>query len=343
MNTVLILGANGRFGQAATRAFAAAGWRVLAQMRRAPVASLPSSSRACTAPLADSAALAAQAAGASVVVHAVNPIYTRWDQEALPALQQGLDVAQRLGALFMLPGNVYNFGTQMPALLREDTPERPDTRKAELRVAMEQAMRGRAGQGLRSVVIRAGDFYGCGSGSWFDQAIVKDIAKGKLVYPGPLDVPHAWAYLPDLARAFVAVAATSAAPAAAESTAGAQAPAFQTLHFAGHTLTGRELLEGLDAAAGSLGLRPARGFTRGGMPWGLIGAVGLVHPPWRELARMSYLWRRQHALDGSALQRAVALPPPTPLQQALTQTLLDLGLGRRPADPDANASARPAT
>ena len=33
-STVLVLGANGRFGLAATRAFAAAGWRVLAQVRR---------------------------------------------------------------------------------------------------------------------------------------------------------------------------------------------------------------------------------------------------------------------------------------------------------------------
>jgi nucleoside-diphosphate-sugar epimerase len=335
MNTVLVLGANGRFGQAATQAFAAAGWRVLAQMRRAPVAALPAQAQACTAALTDTTALAAQAAGASVVVHAVNPIYTRWDEEALPALQQGLDVAQRLGALFMLPGNVYNYGTQLPPLLLETTPEQPDTRKGELRVAMEQAMRRRAAQGLRSVVIRAGDFYGCGSGSWIDQAIVKDLAKGKLVYPGPLDLAHAWAYLPDLARAFVAVAeASSAAPAL---------PAFQTLHFAGHTLTGRELLAGLDTAAAALGLRPAGGFATGGMPWGLIRAVGLVNPLWRELARMSYLWHRPHALDGSALQGAVHLPPATPLQQALIQTLLDLGLGQQPARPDPTPLAHRAT
>jgi len=34
--TALVLGANGRFGQAAVAAFAEAGWRVLAQVRRAP-------------------------------------------------------------------------------------------------------------------------------------------------------------------------------------------------------------------------------------------------------------------------------------------------------------------
>ena len=207
MNTVLILGANGRFGQAATQAFAAAGWRVLAQMRRAPVQPLPQGAVALALPLVDTAGLLAQATGASAVLHAINPIYTRWDQEALPALHQGLAVAQGLNALLMLPGNVYNFGSAMPALLREDTPQVAEHAKGRLRRQMEDTMGDRANQGVRSVVIRAGDFFGGGTGSWLDKVIVKSIASGKLVYSGPLDRVHAWAYLPDLARAFVAVAA----------------------------------------------------------------------------------------------------------------------------------------
>ena len=83
--------------------------------------------------LADMAALVREAAGASVVLHAVNPAYDRWEAEALPALRNGLAVAEQLDAHFMLPGNVYNFGAQMPPLLRADTPQRPTTRKAEIR------------------------------------------------------------------------------------------------------------------------------------------------------------------------------------------------------------------
>lgn len=322
MKTVLILGANGRFGQAATHAFAQAGWRVLAQVRRAPGSPLPAGATALSVALSDTTTLCAQAAGARaacVVVHAVNPVYTRWDAEAMPALHQGLAVARQLGALFMLPGNVYNFGADMPALLHEGTPQRPSTAKGRLRVVMEDTLQARSAQGLRSVVIRAGDFYGCGSGSWLDQAIVKSITQGKLVYPGPLDRQHAWAYLPDLAKAFMAVAARP------------PAQAFQTLHFSGHTLTGQELLAELQNVADELGLRPARGWRVGGMPWGLIRAVGFVHPLWRELARMSYLWRVPHALSGDGLQRAVGALPSTPLQQALRASLLDLGLSTSPA------------
>jgi nucleoside-diphosphate-sugar epimerase len=315
--TVLVLGANGRFGAAAVRAFAAAGWQVHAQVRRAPAAALPSGAVALQTPLHDTATLVARAADASVVVYGVNPLYTRWDEEALPLARLGMDVAERLAALFMLPGNVYNFGEHMPALLRPDTPQAPATTKGRQRCELEAEIQLRSAQGrLRGAVVRAGDFFGAGSGNWFDQAIVKDIARGRLVYPGPLDVAHAWAYLPDLARAFVAVAAR------------AEKPVFETLHFAGHTCTGAELLAGLEATANDIGLRPAAGFSHRGMPWSVIRAVGIVHPLWRELARMSFLWRVPHALDGSALLAASGPLATTPLPAALRQSLLDLGLGR---------------
>jgi nucleoside-diphosphate-sugar epimerase len=318
--TVLVLGAAGRFGAAAVQAFAAAGWRVLAQQRRTPALPAVPGVEWIDTPLGDTAALAARAAGSNVVVHAVNPIYTRWDAELLPLFRQGLAVAEALGARFMLPGNVYNYGTGMPALLNEDTVARPDTRKAELRVAMEDELQRRAATGLDSVVIRAGDFFGGGSGTWIDQAMVKDIGKGRLVYPGPLDRVHAWAYLPDLARAFVAVAGD-----------GGHRGCLR-LHFAGHAVTGHDFMAALDEAAGSLGLRPDRGFTVGGMPWGVIRVIGLVHPLMRELARMSYLWRVPHALDGRALQQRLGPLLTTPLVPALRQTLLGLGLGRAAAD-----------
>jgi nucleoside-diphosphate-sugar epimerase len=313
MNTVLILGANGRFGAAAVQAFAAAGWRVLAQVRRAPATPLPAFAEAIELPLGEPAAVAERARGASVVVYAVNPVYTRWDAELMPLFRQGLDVARRLGARFMLPGNVYNYGEGMPALLAESTPEQPTTAKGRQRVEMEAAL---DASGLDGAVIRAGDFFGGGSGSWFDRAIVKDIGQGKLVYPGPLDRAHAWAYLPDLAQAFVAVAARD------------PVRGVERLNFEGHTLTGREFMAALEQEATALGLLPPAGFRLGGMPWGLIRAIGLVHPMMRELARMSYLWRVPHGLDGRALRRRAGALKSTPLGAALRQSLLDLGLGR---------------
>jgi nucleoside-diphosphate-sugar epimerase len=310
-STVLVLGAAGRLGAAAVQAFSHAGWRVLAQQRRAPAQFLPRGCEHFDTPLADTAELVRRAAGAAAVVYAVNPPYDRWDSELLPLARQGMDAAEALGARFMLPGNVYNFGPGMPALLRTDTPQPGGTAKGRQRCALEAEMRKRAARGpMQATVIRAGDFFGGGSGNWFDQAIVKDIRRGRLVYPGPLDRAHAWAYLPDLARAFVAAAA-----------ARVTAPAFETLHFGGHTFTGAELLAGIEAAAGELGLQPARGWRHGGLPWGVIRTIGLVRPVWRELARMRYLWQVPHALDGSSLAQAVGPLPQTPPALALRLAL----------------------
>ena len=61
--------------------------------------------------------------------------------------------------------------------------------------------------GVRSIVIRAGDFFGGQRPeSWLDLMILKDLKKNTFTWPGPWDMPHAFAYLPDLAQAFVALA-----------------------------------------------------------------------------------------------------------------------------------------
>ena len=318
--TVLVLGANGRFGLAAAQAFAAAGWRVLAQVRRDAAAGMPVGAELVRAPLAGVAAMLSGRPAPDVVVHAINPVYTRWDEEALPAARAAMDLAERFGARFMLPGNVYNHGESMPERLDETTPQRPSTAKGRIRVAMETELERRAAAGrLRSTVITAGDFFGAGSGSWFDAVVAKSIAKGAIGYPGDPESSHAWAYLPDLARAFVAVASLDdLAP-------------FERFAFAGHSLSGSEFLAAVERAAASLGLAPARGWRRTSMPWPLLRVAGAVVPLWRELARMSYLWRVPHVLDGTRLAKRCPGLTPTPLTTALADSLVALGLAAAPA------------
>ena len=306
-DTVLILGARGRLGAAVVAAFAAAGWQVLAQARRAPTTQPHPRVRWIDAPLHDAEALSRQAGGASLVVHAVNPPYTQWQAQALPLLCQGLDVAERLGARFMLPGNVYNYGAGMPPRLLPQTPEHPTTRKGRIRFDMEAEMAARGRRGLRSLVLRAGDFFGGeGRGVWFDLVVARDVAKGKVCYPGPLDQAHAWAYLPDLAQAFVAVAARD------------WPLGLTRLNFAGHTLTGADLHAALERVAG-------RSLQHKGLPWGLMRLGGLLIPSWREIVEMEYLWRVPHHLDGADLQAFAGPVPATPLDTALRHSLAALG------------------
>lgn len=310
---VLVLGANGRFGKVAVAAFAGAGWRVLAQARQKPSATLPSGVVYLSTPLEATDDLVLASAGVGTVVFAVSPPYAKWSEQALPLARLGMDLAQRLDAAFMVPGNVYNFGADMPPLLDESAPERPTSVKGRIRCALEGELAARARKGLRSAVIRAGDFFGSGRGSWFDLVVTKTFAKGKLVYPGKLDVAHAWAYLPDLARVFVDIAE-------------GDIRGFERFHFPGHTLTGAQLLTAIDAAAQALGVRPSAGFKRGTMPWGILRLGGMVVPMWKEIAEMSYLWQVPHALDGTRLTRRLGELQLTPIHFAICQTLLDLGL-----------------
>lgn len=306
-SSILILGANGRLGQAAVAAFAAAGWRVIAQSRRPLGYPLPSSASHTAVALEATDALAAVATGARSVLYAINPPYPLWASRALPLARLGMDVAARLQSRFLLPGNIYNFGAGMPAQLREDTPQQPSNSFGRIRCQLEDELRARAG--LRSAVIRAGDFFGVGTGSWFDLVIAKSLRKGKLVYPGPLDRRHAWAYLPDLARAFVAVAGRD------------DLPAQTNVHFPGYALTGAELLDAIEAAAVELKLWPAGRYTRRGIPWPLLRVLGLFGPMWRGIVEMSYLWRVPHELESESLDALIGTDHRTALATALRQAL----------------------
>jgi nucleoside-diphosphate-sugar epimerase len=314
-NSVLILGANGRLGRVLVEAFSDAGWQVQAQVRRDPAAASAGPVKWLSMSLEDPAALAHGAGRADVVVHAVNPPYPAWHAQAVPLLTAAIATTRALGAVLMFPGNVYNFGAGMPELLAEDTPQHPTSRKGRIRVRMEEALREAARAGLRTAIIRAGDFFGGpGRGSWFDLVIAKSLARGKAVYPGRTDVTHAWAYLPDLARAFALVAAQRSM----------LAP-YEVLHFPGHAVDGDTFLGALQRAARRTGVLAAGvPLERGSLPWGLLRVGGLLVPMWRELAEMRYLWDVPHRLSAQRLAKLIGTVPSTPLEQALEATLVEL-------------------
>ena len=310
-STVLILGAAGRVGQVLANAFADAGWNVRAQARKPLPAALAAHPcvRAVRCDATDVAALTTAAQGASTIVNALNPLYTEWERLALPLADTALAVAKASGALLMLPGNVYNFGRELPPLLTPTTPERGDVPKARIRIELEARMAAAAGAGVDSVVIRAGDFFGGpGTGTWFDMGLAPKLAKGKITYPGNPRIAHAWAYLPDLAQTFVRVAGKRV-----------QLSGHHRLHFAGHTLTGEDLKWALEA-------HTARALRMSNLPWPIIRLASPFVPMWRELLVMRYLWERPHALDDSALRALIGSVPHTPLPQALRAALADLNL-----------------
>lgn len=317
--TVLILGARGRFGLAATRAFAQAGWRVLAQLR--PGASGPAIPGVVwlNAQPGDTAWLAAAAHGAAVVVQGLSPVYTHaaWRRDLPGLTQAAIDVARELGALLMLPASVYNFSATMPPLLREDTAQAASTFKGRMRMTSEAQVRAATQDGrMQAVVIRGGDFFGSGTGAWLDEVMVKDIQRGRFTHPGPLNVPTAWAWLPDMARSFVAVAGQRH-----------RLPAFETLHFAGYSLTGQDWADALADIAWECGWLPPGGqLHTGSLSWPMMRALGLVLPKIAALCEMRYQWHTPHSVVNTRMVALTGAEPHTPFPEALRAALAELGL-----------------
>jgi nucleoside-diphosphate-sugar epimerase len=295
-NTVLILGAAGRFGRHTTDAFLAAGWRVRAVLR--PGRTAPKGVEPHFGALED---IAAAAMGADVIVNALNPPYHHWARELPRQTAAVIAAARASGATVLIPGNVYNYGANLPAILSEATPHIGDHRKAQLRIAMEAAYRDAC---IPTIILRAGDFIDDAvSGNWFDSHIAGKAHKGQITYPGPTDLPHVWAWLPDVARAAVMLAnkRETLSP-------------FQEVCFPGYTLTGAELIAAAETAMG-------RPLKQGRFPWWPLSLMATFSPIMREVRAMRYLWNRPHQIDGALFQSLLPTFTETLLATAMTQAL----------------------
>ncbi len=312
----VVIGAAGGIGGEAAHALIAEGWRVRGLARQPDDAKRRA---AWVGPVEwiagdamNEADVTAAAQGASVIVHGANPpMYRDWRGLAIPMLRNAIAAARASGARLIFPGNVYNFGPDAGAVITEASPQHPLTRKGAIRVEMEAMLKAAANDGVRSLVLRAGDYFGPHQPkSWFGDVMVKPGAPLRSeTYPGEFEVGHAWAYLPDLAEAAARLAAIEAS-----------LPPFEALHFAGHWLPrGVEMAEAVRRVCGRPDL-PIRRF-----PWALIYAGAPFATFFREVIEMRYLWRVPLRLDNAKLVSLIGTEPHTPLDAALRRTLTELG------------------
>jgi nucleoside-diphosphate-sugar epimerase len=302
---ILVLGAAGRLGFVAAEAFRDAGWQVKGLVRPGRAGAVPRRIEAVEAVTRDEAVAAAQ--GCDVVLNALNPAITEWQKNALSLAYGAIAAAEGSGATLLFPGSVWNYGRGMPPVLDEGTPMHPTTRKGGMRVEIEQRIREACDRGMRAIILRAGDFYGGGAGSWFDLVIAKDIGQGRLTYPGPPDVEHAWAYLPDFADALVQLAEQRE-----------KFGQFEIFGFPGEAVTGRTFIDTIESVTRSK-------FTLRPMSWWFLKTLGQLFAMGRELSELEYLWRVPHRISGDKLKAAIGEVPHTPLPQAIAASLRALG------------------
>lgn len=310
--TALVLGANGGSGFEIAKALLRHGWRVRALARKPDPARLPGAEWV-QGDAMDGASVRRAATGASLIVHAVNPPgYRNWAKLVVPMIEHTIAAAEAVGARIVLPGTVYNYDIGVGPRVAPDAPQKPRTRKGRIRVTLEQRLETASRRGVRTLILRAGDFFGPHSvSSWLAQGLVRPGKRlSSVTYPGRREAGHAWAYLPDFAETVARLAHREA-----------ELPAFARFHFAGHHFArGVEMAERIGVVAnGPKGL-PIHGF-----PWAPLLALSPFVPLFREMAEMRYLWQRDLALDNTSLVGFLGAEPHTSIDTALTVTLEALG------------------
>lgn len=308
---VTVLGAKGRFGQEAMTAFLKAGWHVRGFARGWPDGAAPASVETHTGSAFDADAVTSACEGSQAIVNALNPPYPAWKRD-LPRFTKAVTAAAKAsGARVIIPGNVYNYGADMPETLRESTPHRPTARKGHLREEMEESYARAADHGVRTLVLRSGDFFGPSSqGNWLETYLTPKLSQAKVTYPGPHDRIRAWAYLPDMTRAMAALAECDG-----------QLADFERINFPGHNFTGAQLIAALEAICGCE-LSVSR------FPWPLLRLMSPVWPLVRETLEMRYLWDTPHRVASERFDRLLPSFAHTPLETALARSVADRLPGR---------------
>jgi nucleoside-diphosphate-sugar epimerase len=314
--TALVIGITGSIGGEVAAALLRRGWQVRALHRDPGIArsSRPmfSSVEWIKGDAMRQSDVAEAARGADVIVHAANPPnYRNWRGLALPMLDNTIAAARSSGSRVLLPATIYNFGGDAGRMLREDSPQNPSTRKGQVRVEMELQLRKASLCGVRSIIVRAGDFFGPGAGnSWLMRGMVSTRGKVPSVsYPGVPEAGHSWAYLPDLAETMARLIECER-----------PMSSYEVFHFRGHWFErGVEMAESVCRV---LAISSERVKT---FPWWLVNLGSPFINSFHEMLEMRYLWQTPLQLDNTKLRGLIGQEPHTPIDDALAATL-DRGL-----------------
>ncbi len=246
------------------------------------------------------------AAGAETIYDCVNPPdYSRW-HGVLEPLKRGVrEAAARAGARLVMLDCLYMYGIPEQCPFDETTPMRPCSDKGELRKQMvEELFEAHRRGDVEVTTGRASDYFGPETplSMVFHQRAIARLLKGRTVEVfGDPDMPHAYSYTPDVARALAVLGTRPEAIG-------------QAFHLpATWTGTTRELLV---RAAAVVKQQP--NVTR--MPNWMLTTIGLFNRELAAIRKMVYQWEHPYVLDDSRFRATFGFED-TPLDEALATTL----------------------
>ncbi len=251
-------------------------------------------------------------AGADVVVMAAQPPYHRWPEYFPPMLDRIVDATADVSAKLVMVDNLYAYGAAvMP--ISEETPHRATDAKGRVRSEMLRSLLAAHEAGrLRTAIGQASDYVGPRPARSTITALAVDpVADGgdAARWVGSLDVPHAVAFLPDVARAYVSLVTDDRADGRTWVLPHVAAP------------TGREFIGALAAAAGRP-IEPKR------LPVWMLRLAAPFHRDSRELLGVAHQWTEPWTVDSSAFEGVFGGFESTSLDDAVAATLHGARLAR---------------
>ena len=306
MSGRIVIFGYGPTGRATAERLLAEGREVVVAQRSAP-ATLPKGARFVACDALDREAVAATARQGEQFVVTIGFPYSGevWREVWPKAIGNFVAACEATGARMVFIDNLYMYGPQTGPLV-ETTPltsygRKPAARAAATRIWMEACARGSA----RVAALRAPDFYGPGVGlSFLGDTAIGAMAKGKAAFfIGSPDIPHDYAYVPDIGRA---AATLLSAPDTAYG---------QAWHVpCAPTRATRAILQ---LAADVLGV-PLRLNI---LPELLLGPLGLFVPFLREAREMRFTFDRPYRVDAGKFAKAF-WSDPTPFEEGVRRTAL---------------------
>lgn len=244
--------------------------------------------------------------GAHVVYHTANPMrYDQWETLLPPLSRSVLQGLAGSRTHLVLLDNLYMYGAPDGGVIRDDAPLRPQSRKGELRATLaDEFLRAQARGDLSLSIGRAPDFFGPDSArsAVFHPLFFAKLARGSASpVLGDPDLPHAHAYIPDVARALVLLGAARSSSAR---------PWLLPVAWNGSV---RELFDVFARLSGRA-VRPWR------VPGWLWPVAGLFNGELGAVREMLHQWNAPLIVDDSRFTKELGMRA-TPIEAAVRDTL----------------------
>ncbi|MDQ1409843.1 MAG: hypothetical protein QOJ41_1578 [Acidobacteriaceae bacterium] len=264
----------------------------------------------CEADLSDPVTAARAAAGVDTIFYTVGVPYTQFQLHP-KLIRIALEVATAARvARFVHVSTVYPYGIPQTDLVNESHPRNPVAFKGKMRKEQEDlVLAADTPAGMRTTILRPPDFYGPDAELSYARAIFVAAVKGGTANViGPVDTPHEFIFVPDVAETLVALADKEEAYGQAWNVAGPGL--ITTRKFADLVFV---------AVHQKTRIRAAGKF--------MLRVLGLFNPFMREVLEMHYLWTTPVKLDDSRLRKLLPNLKKTPYAEGIEATIKAMKAG----------------